>query len=71
MRDGFLGSATGKGEAFLPGLCCPPCSCGFPRRRNDRTEILNWQVYRWLNYMRVGNVSISFRKAIESDTKRV
>ena len=65
MRDGFLGSATGKGGAFLPGLCCPPCSCGSPRPRNDRTEILSWLVYRWLNYKRVGDVSISFRKAIE------
>jgi len=71
VRGGFLGSATGKSEAFLPALCCPPCSCGSSRRRNDRTEILSWLVYRSLNHKRAGDVWKSFRKAIESDTKRV
>ena len=71
VRDGFRGSATGKSEAFLPALWGPPCSCGSSRRRNDRTETLSSLVYRWLNYKRVGDVSISFRKAIESNTKRV
>lgn len=71
MRDGFLASATGKSEAFLPALCCRPCSCGSSRRRNEGTEILSWLAHRSLNYKRVGDVSINFRKAIKSDTKRV